>query len=64
MGLTPDAIDEIGGRSRPLVEIPLPLSDKVAIAVTAACFVDTVPMLIGARSTSTRTRRCSGPGRC
>jgi hypothetical protein len=47
MGLTPDAIDEVGGRSRPLVEIPLPLSDKVAMMVIAACFVGTVPMIIG-----------------
>jgi hypothetical protein len=47
MDLTPDAIDEIGGRPRPQVEIPLPLSDKVAMVVIAACFVGTVPMLIG-----------------
>jgi hypothetical protein len=47
MDLTPDAIDEIGGRPRSLVEIPLPLSDKVAMVVIAACFVGTVPMLIG-----------------
>ena len=30
MGLKPDTTDEISGTSRPLIEIPLPLSESVA----------------------------------
>ena len=36
MGLKPDVIDEIGGTSRPLLEVPVPLSDRVANVVRAS----------------------------
>ena len=44
MGLKPDAIDEIGGTSRPLLEIPVPLSDRVANVVISAVIA---PIMVG-----------------
>lgn len=47
MGLKPDAIDEIGGTSRPLVEIPIPPSDRVAWVVFGVLWAGMVPMIVG-----------------
>ena len=47
MGLKPDATDEIGGTSRPLVEVPIPLSDKVAEVLAGLFLAGTIPVLVG-----------------
>ena len=50
MGLKPDEIDEIDETSRPLVEVPIPLSDRVAWVVLGVFWAGTVPMMVGALS--------------
>ena len=52
MGLKPDAIDEIGGTSRPLVEVPIPLSDKVAEVLAGLFLAGTIPVLVGGSALS------------
>ena len=47
MGLKADAIDEIGETSRPLVEVPLPLSDRVAWVLAGVFSAGMVPMMVG-----------------
>ena len=47
MGLKPDAIDEIGWTSRSLVEVPIPLSDRVAWVLAGVLSAGTVPMMVG-----------------
>ena len=47
MGLKPDEIDEIDETSRPLVEVPIPLSDRVAWVVLGVFWAGTVPMMVG-----------------
>ena len=47
MGLKPDVIDEIDETSRPLVEVPIPLSDRVAWVVLGVFWAGTVPMMVG-----------------
>ncbi|HKM55966.1 MAG TPA: hypothetical protein VJY33_21345 [Isosphaeraceae bacterium] len=56
MGLKPDVIDEIDETSRPLVEVPIPLSDRVAWVVLGVFWAGTVPMMVGlSLSTSARS---------
>jgi hypothetical protein len=46
MALEPDILDEIGGDRRPILEVPRPLSDRIAFIALAGLSVLTAPLVL------------------
>jgi hypothetical protein len=61
MGLKPETSDEIGGTSRPLVEVPRPLLEKVANILNVVVLAGVAAMLAWACIHLARVAPLLGP---